>query len=238
MNKRDSSKKYKSSKDEDKEIKSVAYASNVSSRFILGMVIFAVAMFLVTIMFSLDYYTKMNTDAYKIIEYKKDNNRILITSNGDINETINPSKFNTKGEYTIIKDVSIELRSSTKEKVGAKINFDVKYDVLKNTFEKNLVANNDSKVVVRFSYSYDMEEWIYINNVISSNESTLSPLMGSFFDIAGFTGTLKISTNNELAANLGEVNKMYWRCETVFQNITDKNLTGDFKANFSIEYNG
>ena len=61
--------------------------------------------------------------------------------------------------------------------------------------------------------------------------------MGSFFDIAGVTGELHVASNYELESKVGESNIMYWRCETVFQNINNKDLTGELKADFNILYN-
>ena len=59
--------------------------------------------------------------------------------------------------------------------------------------------------------------------------------MGSFYDIAGITGTLKVSTNNSLTSKPGEAVKMYWKCETIILNKED-NIGKEINSEFKIEY--
>ena len=71
--------------------------------------------------------------------------------------------------------------------------------------------------------------------MVSTLESTLSPLMGNFYDISGLVTTLNIATNYEISSKPGETIKMYWRSETIFK-YNEKIGEKTFNSNFKIEY--
>ena len=120
-------------------------------------------------------------------------------------------------------------------KSNGKLIFDVKYDIAENTFPYNAIAKTDSSLLVRFAYSLDNENWTYVNNVISTNNSNITPLMGNYFDISGLKSTLSVKTNYELTSSPGKTEKIFWKSETVI--IPNNNLKdSQIKANFYVEY--
>ena len=115
------------------------------------------------------------------------------------------------------------------------ININVKYNITNNEFRNQTLASTNNDVLVRFMYSYDNENWEYINNVISTTDSTLNPLMGSYYDISGLTTNLKVVTNMEIKNKVGKTTTMYWKCETLLKNISD-NINKNISADFIVEY--
>ena len=84
-------------------------------------------------------------------------------------------------------------------------------------------------------YSYDNENWEYVNNVISTTNSTLNPLMGSYYDISGLVENLKVLTNFEINNKKDTTTIVYFKCETLFKNIED-NIGKNIYAEFKVEY--
>ncbi len=232
MNKRVSS-IFESIIDEDKDIKSVAHSKR-NYKLIVESIIFFMIMALVALMFMLDYYQDKNVkNKDKVIEYTTTNGRVLIINGGTLNEEVDSSKLDKKGQLSVERISTIEVIPNDEDEV---VNFDIRYDIKENTFERNMIATNNSALLVRFSYSYNNEDWSYINNVVSTTSSTLTPLMGSYFDIAGLLGTLKISTNNEIKTEDKKPVKMYWRSETLFQSKRNLEYKGNINANLKIVY--
>ena len=222
---------------EDKEIKKVANdAFDKYDKFILCSFFFFMLISLITVLIvCVNNENNIFSEDKNIIEIKKYKDNILIINEGYINENITNEKFGEDSVYKIEKIISIQLKSD-KNNEDSEIFYNLKYNILENDFEKNIIANNNSNVLIKFSYSYDKKNWKAINNVISTSESTINPLMGKSYDISGIIDNLKILTNYSLKAEDGSVNKIYWKSETIFQNKDNKNLNNHFKANFKIEY--
>lgn len=217
---------------EDLEIKNVAYTKNKSGIIflIILIAIFGLALFS-TIMYIVKFYDEKPIETIKLNNSK---NRILITNNGIIEEKITNNYFKDKQkEKTVERINAIEIEAKDEE---AEITFNVKYNISKNTFKQNTISSNKSNVLLRIAYSFDNKNWTYINNVISTDESNLSSLMGNYYDIAGIISNLKIATNYKLELEKEEKIKMYWKSETIIKNngknIIDKEINADFKIEY------
>lgn len=172
----------------------------------------------------------------EVIKISNKKSNVTIVNSGDIKETISKNSFNNNDEYVVEKINYIEAIGNNKEDSTFKIN--LKYNILENEFQNNMIATNKSEVLVRFSYSYDNDNWTYLNNVISTNSSNISPLIGNYYDIAGLITNLNIVTNYEIEISSEKKEKVYWRSETIFKKINDEDEDKKFKANFTIEYQG
>lgn len=223
---------------EDLEIRRVAYLKNSAQKFLLcSIILLFVIMLGISLLFINNYYKSSSRNKYngEIIEVKELYNNILINNNGKIEEIITSESFKNDKNLVIEKINTVELSTNKDAKSNGIIKFDVKL-VLNNDFEKNEISTNDSDLLVRFSYSYDKMNWTYINNVVRTSSSTLKPLMGNYYDVAGLQTILNISTNFELKANAGKSSKMFWRAEFVIKNKKDENIKNNLKGNFKLEY--
>ena len=117
-----------------------------------------------------------------------------------------------------------------------KIYFNVKLNIDKNDFNHNALATTNSELLMKISYSYDNENWTYINNVLQTNNTTITPLMGNYYDIAGIESEIRISTKKELTAKLNESKKMYWKIETIIKKQNKEHVENNLQMNFYLEY--
>jgi len=223
---------------EDLEIKKIASLKDTTPKFLLYVLIVLFCIMLGCSVLFINYYVNSNenNNSIETIEVNSRKNKVLITNNGELDIDITYDSFKVGEDLVLEKISTIELATSKDAKEKGKIFFDVKYDVLENDFKRNEFSSLSSDVLVKFSYSFDNENWKYINNVISTDESTISPMMGNNYDISGIVSNLKIATNYELKSDIGEITKMYWRSEVVFKNKESKKINNNFKANFKIEY--
>ena len=159
-----------------------------------------------------------------------------IVNDGIIEETILKEHFKkNKNKVTIERINTLDL--STLDKKPGSLKIDLRYRITKNDFKQNLYATNKSDVLVKFSYSNDLENWTYLNNVISLNVGNLNALVGNTYDIAGLKDELKILTNYEVKTDGKKNKRIYFRSETIFQNSPTLKNKSSFSANFTIEYN-
>ena len=204
------------------------------------LLISLILLFFFTLYISIQYIMK-----YQEVKKPKENEEIIeivtkestgnIINNGIISEKITHDSFASKDEIVVENINIIKVRAN--EDKSSNIKFDVKYNIIKNDFFENLIPTNNSEVLVRFSYSFDNKNWTYINNVISTNSSNISPLVGNNYDIAGLITNLKVATNFELATtNSRKDAVMYWRSETIFNNLNNYINDKELEANFTIEY--
>ena len=241
MNKKVSKSDVKKNKYDDKEdleIKKVAYTNSKSQTFLFYslVIIFIIMLCYMTYTITNHYINKKQRKT-EVIEVNYNKNKVMIINNGQIKESINNDSFaNTENEIVIERINSIELISNKNATEKPRISYNVKYKINKNTFNRNLYSTSNSNLLVKFSYSLDCENWTYINNVISTPDSTINPLVGNFYDIAGYETTLNVITNLRLEAEKNGSNKVYWRSETVFKKLDSKNIDDVLDANFMIEY--
>lgn len=182
------------------------------------------------------YYEYKKDKSTQVIQITEGDKKIVINNSGNIDKTINTKSF-IDGDKIILTNIdSIEYSSEDISESNI-INYDIKYLIKKNDFINNMYKTNSSEVLVRFSYSYDLNNWTYINNVISTDDSTLTPLMGDYYDIAGLIGTLRVKTNYDLKLNDSNSKTIYWRSETIFQNSKRHYDNNGFSADFKIVYN-
>ena len=179
------------------------------------------------------YVNKMPKNNEQLIEIKTDKVYASIINNGYVKKVIKEDSFLEENEIIIENINSIEVISNDENE--NKFKFNVRYDITKNDFRATTFSSNKSEVLVRFSYSFDKDEWIYINNAITTNTSNITPLIGNNYDIAGLISKLNVVTDFEITANNMKSTKMYWRSETIFKNSKNKN-SKEFNANFTIEY--
>ena len=239
MNKKvDSSKKNIDSK-EDLEIRKVAEQKKDYTQTII--LVMLISLFIIGLAVSITiinnfYRNKNNKENGEIIKISTPNYNCSIVNNGDILENIDDSIFGIDKTYIVEKINSIEISTNKGSLEDDSFTYDLRYDITENDFYKNLYAYDNSEVLVRFSYSYDLENWQYINNVITVNDSNISPLIGNYYDIAGVVANLKVLTNQTIDLEESNNKKIYWRSETLFQNKDKNDVVGKFKASFRIEY--
>ena len=223
---------------EDLEIKKIAHFKNSQQILLLIILISLFTLtFFCTLFYIGKYYdAKIGVDkGGKILEIRTQYDNVLITNNGNIDKTIEEEDTKYNKEYLIEKYSTIKFTTKKDAEKDGVININVRYNITNNEFRNQTLASTSNDVLVRFMYSYDNENWEYINNVISTTDSTLNPLMGSYYDISGLTTNLKVSTNMEIKNKVGETTTMYWKCETLLKNISDnigKNITADFKIEY------
>jgi hypothetical protein len=218
--------------EEDPRIRNIAYSKyNRSFNTIFTLLYVSFLLVMVTAifygLFMIDYKNKDKS----VVNISSSDKKISIINSNKIEEKINEKSFVNIEKINIERINSIELKSNNK---NSKINYDVKYNIIKNTFRENVYTNYNSDLLVRFSYSYDKEKWTYIKSVISTSTSNIGVLMGNYYDISGKVTNLSVATNQELELKNENKKIIYWRSETVFQNIND--IDGEIEANFKIEY--
>ena len=216
---------------EDLEIRKVAYFKNSQQILLLVIliVLFTLTFFCSLFYISKYYDAKINLgNGSKILEVTTKDYYMVINNKGVIDKTINNADVEYNDKITIEKVNKLTFTA----KKASNVTFNIRYNIINNDFERNAIANLNNDVLVRFMYSYDNENWEYVNNAISTTESTLKPLMGSYYDISGLVTKLKVVTNYNLENKTGKDVQMYWKCETLFNNIKDnvgKNLKAEFK---------
>ena len=237
MNKKVEKNKTSYDAEEDLAIKKVVYKKDKSQYFLLAILIVLFGLTFFSCLYYIGDYYKEKYDYNKNAENIAINNKkinALITNNGTVDFKVTDD--NAEEEKIVLESLSsVTLTTNNTSKSNGKLIFDVKYDITENTFPYNAVAKTDSSLLVRFAYSVDNENWTYVNNVISTNNSNITPLMGNYFDISGLKSTLSVKTNYELTSSPGKTEKIYWKSETVI--IPNSNLKdSQIKANFYVEY--
>lgn len=223
-------------KREENKLQDTINKKNNTNKFLL---ITLIILFFITLYISIQYIikyqvSKMPDENEQIIEIKTKETNATIINNGVIEKKIDNNTFASEKEVIIENINAIEMISNNND--HSSIKFDVKYNISKNDFKENDIANNNSEVLVRFSYSFDNKNWTYVNNVISTSSSNISPLIGNTYDIAGLVTDLKVATNYELSSNNKSSAIMFWRSETIFKDMKNNNNNKELKANFIIEY--
>ena len=222
---------------EDLAIKKVVYKKDKTQYFLLAILIILFGLTFFSCLYYIGDYYKEKYDYDKNAENIAINNKkinALITNNGAIDFKVIDDNA-TEEKITLESLSSVSITTNNTSKSNGKLIFNLKYDVEENTFPYNLVSKTDSPLLVRFAYSLDNENWTYVNNVISTNNSNITPLMGNYFDISGLKNSLSVKTNYELTSSPGKTEKIYWKSETVItpnNNLKDNEL----KANFYVEY--
>lgn len=231
-------KKQKEVASEDLEIKRVAHFRN--SQQILLLVILVVLFtltFFCTLVYISKYYEAKFTinDDTNIMEYKTKDSNVLITNNGIINKTITEEDTDYNNEYLIEKVATLKFITKKDAVKDGTIHINLRYNIYNNDFEHKVISNIKNDVLVRFWYSYDNENWEYVKNVISTTNSTLTPLMGGYYDISGLEDNLKVLTNFEINNKIDTTKTIYFKCETFLKNIKN-NIGKNIEAEFKVEY--
>lgn len=223
--------------EEDLEIKKVANTKNMFQPFLLALlIILFLGMLTCSFLLVHNFYQKRDNASSEVIEIKNDKNKILIVNNGNIKENLSLSSFNNEETLKIEKVNSVNINTSSDAKTNGLVKYNVKYIINKNDFPKMGNDTTDSEILVRFAYSYDLEEWTYINNVISTTTSTIMPLMGKNYDISGINSTLSVISGEELESKPGENKTIHWKSETIIRNFKNENIVRNIEADFKIEY--
>jgi len=208
----------------------------------VGLILILLALFTFTFIISVFYYNKymaMNElgNNEEVIEIKRQNIKASILNNGKIDETINKNMFTETKREIIVTNIDELVISSIDKKEDVELVYDVKYKISKNDFFQNSKPSTNSEVLVKFSYSYDQEEWHYINNAISTSTSNISSILNNGFDIAGLVTDLSVATDYKLSTKNNEEARVYWRSETIFRKTNHTTDDKKLEANFVIEYN-
>ncbi len=220
---------------EDIDIRNIAHYKNSSQVLLLFIliVLFGFTLFN-SFMYIGKYYLNKNklNDGIETIEIKNNKSSIFINNEGEFNKKIESLE---NDEFLIERKSSISIQTNNDIKDTNIVKFDVKYNILENSFSGNSISKEDSDIRVRFAYSFDNENWTYVNNVISTYEGTLSPMTDNYYDIAGVVSTLKVLTNYELSSAPGEIITMYLKSETVIKKA-EYNVGNNIKASLRIDY--
>ncbi len=213
---------------EDFAIKLVAgEKENIFSKYIFCVAIILLGILISTCILIYNEYKNKNNSVIEIKSYKRN---VEIINDSRIDEVINNETFK-EDKYKVVR-IS-KIRVSGEE--NSKVMYNVKYSILENDFNRNNYSTVTSDVLVKFSYSYDKDEWTYINNVIRIEDEELKSVLGNNYDIAGIINTLKVSSNNVIELNGIDKDTIYWRSETIFKKPI-LSINNKFKANFYIEY--
>ncbi len=238
MNKKErETKKSKYDGKEDAKIKQVAHYNDLQQYVLLAILIILFGFTLFTsLVYVGKYYKQKNNElnSEEIIEIKHDNTKSVITNNGHIDKILTIEDDNNHEDVIVEKTNVIEITSEDEENLKKEY-FNIRYEITENDFSKNIMATGDSDLLVRFSYSFDNEEWNYVTNAISYNDTNITPLVGSLYDISGLKGNIKVLTNFEMTSNPYEPVRVYWRCETIIK-YKDENLGKKIQADFKISY--
>ena len=228
--------KYFTDENEDIEIRKIAHNKSENCTLVFLVIVFF--LILITTLTYIFLYNKGKNveDREKIIEISKGNNKVLISNVGEITETYSNEMFLNKEKITIERINSIELIAKENVLKEEKIYFNLKLNIDKNDFNHNALATTNSELLMKISYSYDNENWTYINNVLQTNNTTITPLMGNYYDIAGIESEIRISTKKELTAKLNESKKMYWKIETIIKKQNKEHVENNLQMNFYLEY--
>ena len=163
---------------EDLEIRSVAYFKG-SSQLLLLMVL--IILFGFTFFNSLYYIGKyyQNKDAQnkgvETVEINNNKYQVLITNDSTINGTLKDSNIKEEEDLVITKVNTIIMNTNDQNENDIELTFDIRYNILENDFPVRTHASNSSDLLTRFAYSYDNKNWTYINNAISTVNSTMTP---------------------------------------------------------------
>lgn len=224
--------------EEDKEIEKVALKKDngFSKWLILYTVIFVIVCICSFIqinsyiekksLFNDNKETKINSKDSKLII--NNNSRVANYTNGGIVNSMN-------NEATVSNMSYLDLTVNEDSKSKVLYNYNVRYRIYANDYVSE--NENDIKVYVRFAYSSDLENWTYINNVISTTSGTIMPSMGNKYDVTGLTSTLSVATNYEISGKPGKETKLYWKAETIYTNIDNEDaVSKNYEADFDVEY--
>ena len=221
---------------EDLDIKKVAHSNTREyALYIILIILFGFTFYSALVYIGKYYNNKKEQELYsEVIKINKNDDRIVISNNGELNKVLSVEDDNNAEDIVIENVDLIEITSKDIKNINTYL-FDVRYNILENEFPKNVVATNDSNILVRFAYSYDQENWNYIDNAISINDNNMKPLIGGLYDLSGVVGNIKIATNFQIKSNPYEPVKVYWKSETIMKYNND-NLGKRIKADFKISY--
>ena len=221
---------------EDLDIKKVAHSNTREyALYIILIILFGFTFYSALVYIGKYYNNKKEQELYsEVIKINKNDDRIVISNNGELNKVLSVEDDNNAEDIVIENVDLIEITSKDIKNINTYL-FDVRYNILENEFPKNVVATNDSNILVRFAYSYDQENWNYIDNAISINDNNMKPLIGGLYDLSGVVGNIKIATNFQIKSNPYEPVKVYWKSETILKYNND-NLGKRIKADFKISY--
>lgn len=221
---------------EDLDIKKVAHSNTREyALYIILIILFGFTFYSALVYIGKYYNNKKEQELYsEVIKINKNDDRIVISNNGELNKVLSVEDDNNAEDIVIENVDLIEITSKDIKNINTYL-FDVRYNILENEFPKNVVATNDSNILVRFAYSYDQENWNYIDNAISINDNNMKPLIGGLYDLSGVIGNIKVATNFQIKSNPYEPVKVYWKSETIMKYNND-NLGKKIKADFKISY--
>lgn len=207
------------------------------NKFIVFYSVIFVAILICSIWQIYNYVEKKRTyeGFNKTVEISSRDSKLVIFNDNYVPSYKNAGIFNEDRTEATVQNVSrLELSLNKDLKSKVVYNYNVRYRIYDN-LSKYSIDNNPS-LLVKFSYSTDNKNWTYVNNVISTTNSTLMPLMGNYYDITGLETTLNVATNLEIAGK-DETKTIYWRAETFYKCLdsVDSNLTL-LNATFDVEY--
>ena len=207
---------------EDLDIKKVAHSNTREyALYIILIILFGFTFYSALVYIGKYYNNKKEQELYsEVIKINKNDDRIVISNNGELNKVLSVEDDNNAEDIVIENVDLIEITSKDIKNINTYL-FDVRYNILENEFPKNVVATNDSNILVRFAYSYDQENWNYIDNAISINDNNMKPLIGGLYDLSGVVGNIKIATNFQIKSNPYEPVKVYWKSETILKYNND-----------------
>lgn len=170
-----------------------------------------------------------------VIEIKESNAKIELFNNGSvptINDSVILNSNATEATVETINHITLTLNKSLDKEVSHKYN--IRYRIYENEFDK---IDNTASLLVRFSYSLDNQTWTYINNPLTTTNSTLMPEMGNYYDISGLETTVNVATNYEIATKDKEHKIIYWKAETIYKNMDKEGFASKkLNATFAIDY--
>lgn len=208
------------------------------NKYIVFYIIIFIAIFICSIWQIYNYVEKKK--AYdglnKVIEISSHDSKIAIFNDSNVPSYKTAGIFNETKTEAIVQNIDkIELSLDKDLKSKVIYNYNVRYRIYDNSSVYSM--DNEPTILVRFSYSTDNKNWVYVNNVISTTNSTLMPLMGNYYDITGLETTLNVATNLEISGKKETTKTIYWKAETTYKNLNNINNDLDLlNATFDLEY--
>jgi len=198
------------------------------------LLIILILLFIFTLYISVRYISRYNDNGKigkneEIVKINRQEYLTTIINNGYVEEDITEDFFS---EDEIIVENINKIKLSPNNSNGGEVFYNVKYYIEENSFD------NPKEVLVKFAYSTNKKDWKYINNVISTVTSNISPLIGNVYDISDLNGNLYVQSNVKLDTKNREEKIIYWKSETIFKKNKNSTKENKFVANFTINYKG
>lgn len=220
--------------EEDSKIKDVAgFNKKTNSIFLVVLILLLVSNVITTLVFGYIYFNNFDNDNKERLTIANKDSYVVVLNDSNINFKLSSSdlELGTDKIYTNVD--SISLTNKTKD-TDVSYEYSVIYNISKNEFLKRNISGAYEDLYVAFSYSYDNENWNYINSSLTTSDSQINTVYGYYYNISGLETLIKVNTNDDIIAEKGESKTIYWRAETMIKPNDNTYDERSFTASFEI----